>query len=133
MYRCHNSPAAGHQGAEKTLNLLKFEAYWVNMAQDVEKYCRECITCQHSKLLLPTKAPLVSMPIGNPWQMVVVDILTVPVSTQGNRYLLVVQDYFTKWADAIPLPNQKASTITSALIKFFSTMGMPTKARILKA
>ena len=57
--------------------------------------------------------------------MVAVDILTVPVSTQGNRYLLVVQDYFTKWADTIPLPNQKASTITSALIKLFSTMGMP--------
>ena len=67
MYRCHNSPAVGHQGAEKTLNLLKFEVYWVNMAQDVEKYCRECVTCQHSKLSLSTKAPLVSMPIGNPW------------------------------------------------------------------
>ena len=47
MYRCHNSPAVGYQGAEKTLNLLKFEGYWVNMAQDVEKYCRECVTCQH--------------------------------------------------------------------------------------
>ena len=93
--------------------------------QDVEKYCQECITCQHSKPSLPTKAPLVSMPIGNLWQMVAVDILTVPVSTQGNRYLLVVQDYFTKWADAIPLPNQKAFTITSPLIKLFSTMGMP--------
>ena len=138
LYRCHNSPAAGHQGAEKTLNRLKLEAYWVNMAQDVEKYCQECVTCQHSKLSLPTKAPLVSMPIGNPWQMVAVDILTVPVSTQGNRYLLVVQDYFTKWADAIPLPNQKASTITSTLIKLFSTMGMPEivhsdQGRILKA
>ena len=125
MYRCHNSPAAGHQGVDKTLNLLKSEAYWVNMAQDVEKYCRDCVTCQHSKLSLPSKAPLVSRPIGNPWQMVAVDILSVPVSTQGNKYLLVVQDYFTKWADAIPLPNQKASTITSALIKLFSAMGMP--------
>ena len=57
--------------------------------------------------------------------MVAVDILTVPVSTQGNKYLLVIQDYFTKWADAIPLPNQKAPTITSALIKLFSTIGMP--------
>ena len=65
------------------------------------------------------------MPIGNPWQMVAVVILTVPVSTRGNRYLLVVQDYFIKWANTIPLSNQKASTITSALIKLFSTVGMP--------
>ena len=78
------------------------------------------------KLALPGKAPLVSMPIGNPWQMVAVDILTVPVPSQGNKYLLVIQDYFTKWADAaILLPNQKAPTITSALIKLFSTIGMP--------
>ena len=125
LYHCHNSPAAGHQGVDKTLNHLKFEGYWVNMAQDVERYCRECVICQQSKLALPGKAPLVSMPIGNPWQMVAVDILTVPVSTQGNKYLLVIQDYFTKWADAIPLPNQKATTITSALIKLFSTIGMP--------
>ena len=57
--------------------------------------------------------------------MVAVDILTVPVSTNGNRYLLVIQDYFTKWADAIPLPNQSASTITATLIKLFSQMRMP--------
>ena len=57
--------------------------------------------------------------------MVAVDILTVPVSTNGNKCILVIQDYFTKWADAIPLPNQSASTITSALLKLFSQMGMP--------
>ncbi len=35
-----------------------------------------------------------------------------PLSTNNNRYLLVIQDYFTKWADAIPLPDQTASRIT---------------------
>jgi hypothetical protein len=57
--------------------------------------------------------------------MVAVDILEVPVSYQGNRYLLVVQDYFTKWADAIPLRNQTAETITQELTKLFSVMGLP--------
>ena len=31
----------------------------------------------------------------------------------------------TKWADAIPLPDQSAFTITTALINLFSAMGMP--------
>ena len=48
--------------------------------------------------------------------MVAIDILSVPVSASGNKCLLVVQDYFTKWADAILLPNQKAITITKALV-----------------
>ena len=34
--------------------------------------------------------------------MIAVDILEVPLSANNNRYLLVVQDYYTKWADAIP-------------------------------
>ena len=57
--------------------------------------------------------------------MVAVDILKVPLSTNNNHYLLVIQDYFTKWADTIPLPDQTASLITSELIKFFSTYGPP--------
>ena len=125
LYHCHDSPTAGHQGIDKTLERLRKVAYWVNMAQDVEKHCRECLACQKSKLPKPTKAPLVSMPIGKPWQMVAVDILEVPVSNKGNRYLLVVQDYFTKWADAIPLRNQTAATITEKLVKLFSVMGLP--------
>ena len=57
--------------------------------------------------------------------MVAVDILTVPISTNGKKYLLVIEDYFTKWTTAIPLSNQSAATITSALINLFSQMGMP--------
>ena len=95
------------------------------MAKDVEKYCRECKRCQQSKLSMPQRAPLINMPIGRPWQMVAVDILEVPLSSNNNRYLLVLQDYFTKWADAIPLPDQTAARITGELIKVFSRHGPP--------
>ena len=125
LHRCHDSPTAGHQGIDKSMERLRQVAYWVNMARDVEKHCRECLRCQQSKLPKPNKAPLVSMPIGKPWQMVAVDVLEVPVSTKGNRYLLVIQDYFTKWADAIPLKNQTAATITEKLVQVFSVMGLP--------
>ena len=92
----HNSPTAGYQGTDKTLERLWQEAYWVNMATDVERHCRECTTCQRAKRTAPTRAPMKNIPIGRPWQMIAVDILEVPVSSNNNRYLLVVQDYFTK-------------------------------------
>jgi len=57
--------------------------------------------------------------------MVAVDILEVPTSKHNNRYLLVLQDYMTKWADAIPFPNQTACRITEELIKVFSRYGIP--------
>lgn len=121
----HDVPIAGHQGVEKTLHKLCKIAYWVNMAKDVDQYCRNCLTCQQSKVSMPQRVPLQNVPIGQPWQMVAVDILQVPLSTNNNRYLLVLQDYFTKWADAVPLPDQTASRITTALIKFFCTYGPP--------
>ena len=55
------------------------------MARDVELHCREC---QQAKLPAPDRAPLTSMPVGRPWQMLAVDILEVPVSYKNNRYLL---------------------------------------------
>ena len=122
---CHDSPAAGHQGTQKTLERIRREAYWVNMAQDVDRYCRECITCQKSKLPMPVRSPLTNIPIGRPWQMIAIDILEVPVSTKNNRYLLVIQDYFTKWVDARPLPDQTAIRITAELVKLFCTYGVP--------
>ena len=43
------------------------------------------------------------------------DVLEVSISTHGNRYLLVVQDYFTKWAEEFPMPSQTAKRITDTL------------------
>ena len=47
--------------------------------------------------------------------MVAVDILKVLMSKRGNQYLLVIQDYLSKWPFAIPLTDQRAETIVRAL------------------
>ena len=40
------------------------EAYWMNMAGDVERYCWQCTQCQQCKVSAPIRAPLTSVPIG---------------------------------------------------------------------
>ena len=95
------------------------------MARDVNHHCQACKKCQQSKLPSPQRAPLVNIPIRRPWQMIAADILEVPISSKNNRYLLVIQDYYTKWAEAIPLPDQKAAIITNELIKVLSRLGVP--------
>ena len=57
--------------------------------------------------------------------MVTVDILEVLVSQHNNRYLLLIQDCMTKWAEVIPIPNQTATRIIAELIEVFSCYGIP--------
>jgi len=118
LYQCHDAVSAGHIGPQKTAE----KGYWVGLLQDVNQYCSKCVTCQSAKPPAPQKAPLNSVSIGKPWELVAMDILQVPLSCPNNLYILVVQDYFTKWAEAIPLPNQIAANITRELVN--SKFGM---------
>ena len=95
------------------------------MAADVNHYCQQCCTCQLSKLSKPPKALISSIPVGLPWQMVAIDVLKVPLSSQNHQYLLVIQDYFTKWAEAISIADQTAEMITAELVKLSSVFGLP--------
>jgi len=43
----------------------------------------------------------------------------------NNSYLLVVIDYFTKWAEAVLLRDQTAASISAAIIKICCFFGIP--------
>lgn len=50
------------------------------------------------------------------------------MSRQGNQYLLVAQDYFSKWPFAKPIPDQKADRIVQILRDdVFTVVGPPQK------
>ena len=86
LQHSHDEPSAGHQG--RTLHRLQQESYWAGMTADVECYCRECLKCQQMKPPKPSKAPLTShgQPIGQPWEMIAVDVLQVPMSLQSYKH-----------------------------------------------
>jgi transposase InsO family protein len=49
-------------------------------------------------------------------QLVAVDIMgPLLESKEGNSYILVVADYFTRWSEAFAIPNQEASTVAQLL------------------
>ena len=41
--------------------------------------------------------------------------MELPLTTRGNKYLIVFQDLFTKWPMAFPTPDQKAERIARLL------------------
>ena len=49
-----------------------------------------------------------------------------PETKSGNLYILTIQDNFTKYSLAIPLPNHQASTTADAFVKkLFWIFGSP--------
>jgi hypothetical protein len=52
---------------------------------------------------------------GKPMELWAMDILgPLPITAGGNQYVLVMSDHFSKWIEAVPLPNQRAETVAMA-------------------
>ncbi len=50
------------------------------------------------------------------FERVGVDILEMPLTKCGNRYVVVLLDYLTKWVEAFPLPDQTSESIARLLV-----------------
>ena len=48
-----------------------------------------------------------------------------PRSRSGNRYVLVICDYGTRYPEAFPLKSINAETVAEELMKFFCQVGIP--------
>ena len=128
LTECHDRPTGGHFGFWKSLARIRQSYFWPGMTSDIRSWCRTCQVCR--KFKGPGRrnpAPLQQMTVGAPFERIGVDILgPFPRSDRGNRYVLVVADYFSKWPEAVALPNQEAVTIASALVEqVFSRTGIP--------
>ena len=98
------------------------------MKEDVSDWCRQCKDCQERRR--PHKAPQAPMQqylVGAPMERIALDILgPLPETHDGNRYVLVVGDYFSKWTDAYAMPDIETSTIVDILVnKVICLWGMP--------
>ena len=67
--------------------------------------------------------------VENPFETIGMDILFFKkVSKEGNRYVLVITDYYTKWAEAYPMKDMKAEIVARVLIRDMLTRhGAPEK------
>lgn len=124
----HTYITAGHLGRGKTYEKMRQRFYWCKMHRDVSYWCRTCPTCGSRKMPpRRAKAPLQQYNVGCPMERIAIDLSgPYPVSKSGNKYLLVISCYFSKWLEAIPLKNQEATTVAEALVnQFISVHGVP--------
>ena len=119
----HDHPTGAHFGVNRTWHKLRQVCYWPNMKRDVEKYIRACEKCARFNIRR-TKPPGHLHPNDypqGPLEMVSMDFWgpTPQYSASGNKYVLVIMDYYTKYVVAAALPDNTAFTTAKFFVENF--------------
>jgi transposase InsO family protein len=126
----HALPFTAHQGEARTIDLVKLKYWWETLGRDVKEYIRSCDAYARRKTGQKIIAPLGdSIEAKELLDVVSLDIVgPLPVTEQGNRYLLTFVDHFTRFCEAIPIPNQETETIAKEfVIRIITQFGVPKK------
>ena len=128
----HDEPTAGHLAFQRTYLKTKNHYYWPKMRKDIKEYCKACEVCTaNTKSYL--RAYLHPHELAtSPFQVIGMDFLgpITPKSTNGNSYIMVMTDYFSKWIEAVALPDTTATTTADCFYKHIILRHGPPKTII---
>lgn len=92
-----------------------------------DRICRTCPQCQKTASRCPHRAPLVPLQvIGVPFEQLGMDVIgPLERSKAGNRFMLLITEYATRYPEVFPLKTVKARTVAICLMQLFSRVGFP--------
>ena len=121
----HDPIYAGHFSAKKLIQKLGLMYHWPGMRGDAHKKSAACVTCASTQGQgRRTKPPLHSIPVGGPFHCIGMDFKEMDQSKRGNRYVLVFQDYLSKWPEVYAVSDRKATTVAQCLTDFIWRHGV---------
>ncbi len=113
----HDVPISGHPGRDKTLAIARKRYYWPTLLIDVESQVARCITCAQHKGVVKGPAPILQYPLPEAqWDFVLIDLIQLPQSHHGSRYLLLCIDHLTRFVFLAPLKDKMATVVAHALV-----------------
>ena len=125
----HEHPSAGHFGIKATLQRSSERFYFPGMKKDSEtrvKACPECLAkIRRAKIRDATHQPRRTGYVG---ELLFVDLVgPMPVTQDQKKYILTIEDAYSRYVMAVPIPNKQAATVTKHLMeRYISVFGTPT-------
>ena len=127
----HNA-IVGHRGIAVTVEMLKQNGHtWKNMTEDVREYIASCATCQKVRLGQGSMAAaLHTTSVEQPFETVAIDTIgPLPKDDEGNKYILVAIDCFTRFVELKACKDATAKSAAKFLLELFGRCGAPKELR----
>ena len=113
----HTGIASGHAGKDRTIMRVYSNYWWPKVTAAVGNFIADCPRCILAKGRKPAPAPLMAMPIEDAAGSRVHSDLVGPLWTRDGKkkYLHVMTDAFTRYAEVAAIPNKEAATVARSL------------------
>ncbi|GKB57714.1 reverse transcriptase domain-containing protein [Tanacetum coccineum] len=119
---CHEGPTGGHHSANITARKV-FDAgfFWPTIYKDAYELIKSCDACQRQgKISHRDEMPQNAIQVCEIFDVWGIDFMGPFPSSRGNKYILVVVDYLSKWVEAKALPTNDARVVVKILKSLFS-------------
>ena len=119
MQQAHDTKLRAHPGITIMMETLRQSVWWPSMIQDIVDYVAKCVVCQRGKgdrSSVPVQP--MGVPVG-PWTHVSVDhVGPLPITANGNEYILVAIDRFTRWVELMAVTDTSTTTTSDCIVKY---------------
>ncbi|GFW59889.1 hypothetical protein TNCV_4699351 [Trichonephila clavipes] len=124
----HDAPTAAHYSADGTFSRISSKYYWTGMRKFIADYLKSCSECIRYKATNQKPAGLLQTPVpAQRFESIAIDLFgPLPETTEGMKWIFIVEDYTTKWVELFPLKQATAKECAMTLLnEVFLRYGVP--------
>ena len=121
VYLASHNETTGHFGIQGTINRIKMHFYFPNMTREVSTRIGACGKCiakvNKEKIRVGIHVPIRN---GFPMQTLYVDLMgLLPMTPLGNKWIMVMQDGFSRFVVIQPLKSKNPEDVAQVLVDHF--------------
>ena len=102
-------------GREKLIAAVSQYFWHPGIASVAADVSRTCDHCQRVKVAGQPQPPMLKVHTSHPFELLTMDLISLPRTSSGNNCCLVCVDHNSKWLSVVPMRNKTAVEVAAAL------------------